>query len=76
MTRSVALDVRHLGQWQTPWWEGGMDKGPKTRAGFSAMTRIDRHDFGVSWNSALDRGGVVVGNEVLITVDAEAILEG
>ena len=44
-------------------------------AGFMAQTTINRHDFGVSWNGALDRGGVVVGNEVEITIDAEAILE-
>ena len=36
---------------------------------------INRHDFGVSWNSTLDRGGVVVGNMVEITIDAEAILQ-
>jgi len=62
--------VQYLGEWQTPWWEGGVDKGPKTRA---AETVINRHDFGVSWNSMLDRGGVVVGNTVQITIDAEAI---
>jgi polyisoprenoid-binding protein YceI len=76
MTRPVTLEVHYLGQWQTPWWEGNVDKGPKTRAGFFATTRIYRHDFGVSWNSVLDRGGFVVGDDVDITVDAEAILEG
>ncbi len=76
VTRSVELQVTYLGQWQTPWWEGGVDKGPKTRAGFVATTRINRHDFGVSWNGALDRGGVVVGDDVAVTIDAEAILEG
>ena len=76
VTRPVTLDVRPLGQWQTPWWEGNVDKGPKTRAGFVATTRINRHDFGVNWNSVLDRGGVVVGEDVHITIDAEAILEG
>ena len=75
VTRQVTLNVRYLGQWETPWWEGGVDKGPKTRAGFVAETIINRHDFGVSWNSALDRGGIVVGNFVHITIDAEAILE-
>jgi polyisoprenoid-binding protein YceI len=49
-------------------------KGPKARAGFAATTTINRHDFGVSWNSALDKVGVVVGNMVEITIDAEAIL--
>jgi polyisoprenoid-binding protein YceI len=76
VTRPVTLDVRSLGQWQTPWWEDGVDKGPKTRAGFVATARIDRQDFGVSWNSVLDRGGIVVGDDVDITIDAEAIREG
>ena len=75
VTRKAALDVRYLGQWQTPWWEDGVDKGPKTRAGFVATTTINRHDFGVSWNDTIDRGGVVVGNNVDITIDVEAILE-
>jgi polyisoprenoid-binding protein YceI len=75
VTRPVSLDTRYLGQWETPWWEDGVDKGPKTRAGFLATALIDRHDFGVSWNSPLARGGIVVGREVLITIDAEAILQ-
>jgi polyisoprenoid-binding protein YceI len=75
ITRTVPLRVHYLGEWQTPWWEDGVDKGPKARAGFAATTTINRHDFGVSWNSTLDRGGVVVGNMVEITIDAEAILQ-
>lgn len=75
VTRKTALRVTYLGQWETPWWEGGVDKGPKTRAGFLAETTINRQDFGVSWNAALDRGGIVVGNIVEIVIDAEAILE-
>jgi len=73
--KPVEMEVHHLGQWQTPWWEDGVDKGPKTRAGFAATARINRHDFGVSWQSPLDHGGIVVGDEVAITIDAEAILE-
>jgi polyisoprenoid-binding protein YceI len=73
-TRRVALNVHYLGQWQTPWWEDGVDKGPKTRAGFLAQAVINRHDFGVNWNSALDKGGVVVSKTVELTIDAEAIL--
>lgn len=73
VTREVPLDVRCLGQWETPWWEGDRELGPRTRAGFIAHTRINRHDFNVSWNKALDRGGVVVGNDVEITIDVEAI---
>jgi polyisoprenoid-binding protein YceI len=76
VTRSVALTARCLGQWQTPWWEDGVDKGPKTRAGFTATASINRHDFGVRWNAPLDRGGLVVGNIVEITLDAEAVMDG
>ena len=75
VTRMVSLRVHYLGEWQTPWWEDGVDKGPKTRAGFVATTSINRHDFGVSWNQTLDRGGIVVGNMVELTIDAEAIEE-
>jgi polyisoprenoid-binding protein YceI len=80
VSREVELNVSYLGQWRTPWWEEEdgkwIDKGPKVRAGFVAKTRINRHDFGVSWNDVVDKGGVVVGNLIDITIDAEAILEG
>ncbi len=72
----ATLRVRVLGQWSTPWWEGGVDKGPKLRAGFSAETVVARHAFGVSWNAPLEKGGVVVGPEVHVSIDAEAILDG
>ena len=75
VTRQVRMNVHYLGQWQTPWWENGVDIGPKTRAGFMATLEINRHDFGVSWNSPLEKGGIVVSDFVEITIDAEAILE-
>jgi polyisoprenoid-binding protein YceI len=75
VTKPADLRVRYQGQWSTPWWEDGADKGPKVRAGFLAQTTINRHDFGVSWNSTLEKGGSVVGDEIEITIDAEAILE-
>ncbi len=75
VTRSVTLDVHYLGEWKTPWWEDGVDKGPKTRAGFVARTSINRQDFGVSWNDTMDKGGIVVGNTLEITIDAEAIFQ-
>ena len=71
----MPLRVQYLGQWATPFWEDGVDKGPKTRAGFVAELEINRQDFGMSWNATLDKGGVVVGNKVFITIDAEALLE-
>lgn len=76
ITRPVVLRVHFLGTWQTPWFEDGVDKGPKTRAGFLAHTRIDRYEFGVRWNGDLPGGGIVVSREVDIVLDAEAILEG
>ncbi len=76
VVRPISLAVQYLGQWATPWWEDGVDKGPRIRAGFLAKATINRHDFGVSWNSSLDKGGIVVGNTVEITVDAEAIQIG
>jgi polyisoprenoid-binding protein YceI len=74
-TRPATLDVHYLGHWQTPWWEDGVNKGPRTRAGFVAKTEINRQDFGVSWNDTMDKGGIVVSNTLEITIDAEAILE-
>jgi len=73
VTKPVRLDVEYLGQWDTPWWEGGEDKGPKRRAGFVATARINRHDFGVSWNDVVPNSGVVVGDHIDITLDAEAV---
>jgi polyisoprenoid-binding protein YceI len=75
VTRSVTFDVTYLGQWDTPWWEDGRDIGPRRRAGFAAVTRLNRHDFGVSWNDVVDRGGVVVSDMVDVAVDVEAVLE-
>ena len=75
ITKQSTMNVRYLGEWDTPWWEDGKDKGPKKRAGFVAETKINRHDFGVSWNDKLDKGGVVVGDDVFITIDAEAVMD-
>jgi polyisoprenoid-binding protein YceI len=75
VTRPVTLRTRYLGSWQTPWWEGGVNKGPKLRAGFTARTRIDRYDFGVSWNDSMSDGGIVVSREIDIILDVEAVKE-
>lgn len=76
VTRQATLDVRYLGHWQTSWWEDGVNKGPKSRAGFVATTTINRQDFGVAWNDIIDRDGIVVSNTVAIKIDVEAIREG
>ena len=74
VTRPVTLDVQYLGQWETPYWVGGVNRGVMHRVGFSATTRLNRHDFGVSWNDQLAKGGVVVSDEVFVSLDVEAIL--
>jgi len=45
----------------------------KMRAGASATTKINRSDFGLKWNQALEAGGVMVGDEVAISIDVEAV---
>jgi polyisoprenoid-binding protein YceI len=74
VTRTVPLDVAYLGEWTTPFWDGDENKGDMRRIGFEASARIDRHDFGVSWQDAIPGGGVVVSNEIELTLDVEAIL--
>ena len=73
-TRTVPLDIVSLGEWKTPFWVGDENKGELTRIGFEAKTTINRLDFGVAWQDELPGGGVVVGNEIDLTLDAEAIL--
>jgi hypothetical protein len=69
----VGLDIAYLGEWTTPFWEQDANKGDMRRIGFEATTRIDRHDFGVSWQDAIPGGGVVVSNEIELVLDVEAI---
>jgi polyisoprenoid-binding protein YceI len=74
VTKTVPLDVQYLGEWRTPFWSDGENKGELRRIGFEARTRVNRHDFGVSWQDELPGGGVVVSNEIELNLDAEAIL--
>ena len=53
----------------------GPDAYGGTRAGFSADAEINRQDFGVSWNAAMETGGVVVSDKVSIHLDIETVLE-
>jgi polyisoprenoid-binding protein YceI len=68
VTREVALDVELLGRAKDPW---GNEK-----AGFEATTRIKRGDYGLTWNAALETGGVLVGDEVKISIEAELQKQG
>ncbi len=65
VTRPVTLDVEFEGAGEDPWGNG--------RIAFSASTEIDRDDFGITWNQALETGGVLVGKAVKITIDVQAV---
>jgi len=66
VTRKVAFGV----EGPTP---PGKDPWGNTRMGLSATTKINRKDFGLTWNTALETGGILVGDEVTITLDVEAV---
>ena len=51
----------------------GLMQGEQARAGFSTEFTIDRKEFGVSWNRALDNGGTILGDEVKISIDLEVV---
>jgi len=68
MTKPVTLDVEFLGS--GAWGMGGQVRGIK--AGWMATTRVNRQDFGVSWNKTLDQGGTYLGDDVDITLNIEA----
>ena len=63
VTRPITLDVTFEGETKDPW--GG------ERVGFSASGKIDRRDFGLTWNQALETGGLLVGEDITITLDVE-----
>ena len=73
VTRTVPLDVLYLGEWITPFWDGEENKGDMRRIGWEATARLNRHDFGVSWQDEIPGGGVVVSNEIELALDVEAI---
>ena len=65
VTKEVVLDAESLGVNKDPW---GND-----RIGFAATTSINRKDFGLSWNQALETGGVLVGEKIEISLDVQAV---
>jgi polyisoprenoid-binding protein YceI len=64
-TKTITLPVRVLGELQDPW---GND-----RIGFGTSTTLNRKDYGISWNKALDQGGFVLGDEVRVRINLEAV---
>jgi polyisoprenoid-binding protein YceI len=65
VTRPVVLDVEYEGQIK--------DAYGKQRAAFTATTQIDRKDFGLNWNMALEAGGFIVSNNVKVTLHIAAV---
>lgn len=66
-TREITLDVVNEGRVLDPW--GG------TRIGITATGKLNRSDYGLTWNVALEAGGVTVGEEVKISIEAELVLQ-
>jgi polyisoprenoid-binding protein YceI len=64
-TREIELPLEYAGVGTTPW-------GTEV-IGFSASTELDREDFGMTWNAALETGGVLVGKKLKIEIEVEAI---
>jgi polyisoprenoid-binding protein YceI len=65
VTRPVVLEAEFLGAGKDPWGN--------ERLGFQARTTINRKDFGLHWNQALETGGVLVGEKVEIELDIQAL---
>lgn len=65
VTRDVVLEVTETGRGIDPWGN--------QRVGFSATTTLDRRDYGLTWNQALEAGGILVGNEVKVTLELQAV---
>jgi polyisoprenoid-binding protein YceI len=68
VTRPITLDVEYLGVEKAPW-------GDDTRIGFSAAGELDREAFGMTWNAALETGGVLVSKRFHLELDVQARLE-
>ncbi len=64
-TREVALDVEYGGQGKDPWGN--------QRVGFTATASLNRKDFGLTWNQALETGGVLVADRVDVEIELQAI---
>jgi polyisoprenoid-binding protein YceI len=67
VTKTVELEVTETGRGTDPWGH--------ERLGFRATTTLDRRDFGLTWNQALETGGILVGNEVRISIEGQAVLQ-
>jgi len=67
VTKPVTLTLEVNGTVKDPWGN--------TKAGFTATGRLNRTDFGLTWNKALDAGGVLIGEEITLMLEVEATLQ-
>ncbi len=67
LTREVTLEAEYAGIHKDPWGA--------TRTGFMVRGTIDRKEFGLTWNAALETGGVLVGEKVKLELEIEAVLQ-
>ena len=65
ITREIVLEGTDEGRGRDPW--GG------ERLAFSATTTVDRREFGLTWNQALETGGLLVSNDIRISIDVQAV---
>lgn len=65
LTREVKMDVEYTGKAKSPWGT--------TSVGFNGSTKINRKDWGLTWNQALETGGVLVGDDVDLTIELELV---
>lgn len=65
VAKEVTLPVTFDGELKDPWGN--------TKGGFSTATRLNRKDFGINWNKALDTGGVLLGDEVDVQINLEVL---
>ncbi|MBW4362043.1 YceI family protein [Flavobacterium taihuense] len=65
VTKSVSLETEYSGVMTDPWGN--------TKAGLSITGKINRKDFGLTWNSTLETGGVLVGEEIKLNVEIQLI---
>jgi polyisoprenoid-binding protein YceI len=67
VSKELTLPVTFLGQVKDPWGN--------TKAGFETATTLNRKDYGIVWNAALDQGGFVLGDEVKVAINLEVNLQ-
>ena len=65
VTRPITLEATSEGRGPDPWGS--------ERAGFSAKGKVNRSEFGLTWNQVLEAGGVTVGDEIKISIDVELV---